>query len=674
MSSSIIFPGQNAWIAPRTSGVQLDSNNCQIILNQKIEKIDKVYLNAQNIYFGRRVLELVDSGRSVVDLRPGRLSEFYYDVELTNPVKFADITRWVVEEFEWKLLPSLNIFNNDGKLYKNNTFFYSHNSNIIELPNERVGYWILDANIYLNVLRSLVNYLPDLYIYFDGGLNGRGVAKLTTYDIDTDKSKLMSTQFRVYYTPLGESVKLQVPKTNPQVNQFCIPYSQQQPIVDNTTLGREMQSVANRAGCETREVVRTLNSIKQYRRPRDGYYHTEKDSQGNPTGNIWRLTGAHLTIYSETFMQVVETWSKNWSYRSENVPINREFRSWDIPADIVQRNLLYQDYCLITRKENVNIFDDSLLSDWAKKRILSFSYGTNDNIPTECSNMWFYQINTRINGKGEEINEKHGVVLNCSAFGFGNSLVFSGKTQDNLSAGAQRIKKDTTDSQYQFCKDVYYCNDDGKINQMYIQIGAFLDSVQTLPDPNDATKPIDVSYVSAYMYPEFKTEENTGPGTAKYLPYNAPREGYNLFKEDKIFSILKDPSEQINFTYQLHLLTDDGLLVIGSSWAAKCSLVRQRDGSETMKRWRLKRYLPQGAQVMTSAYGDEYYGAAGIRVDDTESTITFSKITDEKYVGWCATDADNNILFAYNSNEPATFKVLFTHNYKAIAQALKGNN
>ena len=150
-----------------------------------------------------------------------------------------------------------------------------------------------------------------------------------------------------------------MPKTNPQENEFHIPFSQQQPIVNNLTLGREMQSLANRTGCEIKQVVRTFTSLRQYRKP--GAFWREKDANGNLTGNVWRLTSTNLKIYSDTLFCCTETWSKNWSLRSENVPINREFRSWNIPADIVQRNLLWNDYCLVSGK-TLSVPDDALLS------------------------------------------------------------------------------------------------------------------------------------------------------------------------------------------------------------------------------------------------------------------------------------------------------------------------
>ena len=654
---SIIFPSSNGWITPRTAQGQVTTNNSQIILNQTIDKIDKVLLNLPNLlikFIMQPQAELL------------KLSEIYTDENHTKSLAQLDITRYVVEKAAYDTLPTYkasHMPNCFGPQYTNNTWYYEHKGSNIVLPNDIIkgNIEFIGNPITTYVISSAVyNYLYNnghkdgkLYAHTDylGTVEGTVDFEITYSDsldieVYSNTPDIQSIPFRIYYTPLGDSVKLQVPKTNPQVNQFCIPYSQQQPLVDNTTLGREMQSVANRAGCEKREVVRTLTNISQ-KRPLGAYY-SEKDANGKPTGNVWRLTGERIEIYSETFMQVVETWSKNWSYRSENVPINREFRSWNIPADVVQRNLLWQDYCLITDKETLQLPPNEIISPKAKSQLLYalIKYNGSQLLRQECNVMWFYT---------KDGNTRKGVALSCSAFGFGNSLVFNGKTQDNLSAGVQRVKKDSTDDDYQFCKDVYYCNDDGTLDSMYIQIGGKLLSNST---------------AAYYRYPEYSDD-----GTVKLN--GIPVTDEKLFKDDQSFKILKDPCEQLNFTYQLHLLTDDGFLVIGSTWASSNPLVKQRDTDQPIKVWKLTQYLPQGAQVMTSAYGTEQQSNL-FEVDADNLSITFNPANEDgtspnNGVGVCITDEQNNVLIAFNSNQPATFYLIFTHNYKAIAQALKDN-
>lgn len=147
-------------------------------------------------------------------------------------------------------------------MYVVNTWYYTHNAEEIILPNNKFGASQNTPDLIMVwSLFDLLDKYSAIYLkIYDDGRNPLMIDSkdiLEQYNVQANTETLTKMQFRIYYTPLGESVKLQVPKTTPQATQFCIPYSQQQPIVDSTTLGREMQSVANRAGCETKQVVRT---------------------------------------------------------------------------------------------------------------------------------------------------------------------------------------------------------------------------------------------------------------------------------------------------------------------------------------------------------------------------------------------------------------------------------
>ena len=72
---------------------------------------------------------------------------------------------------------------------------------------------------------------------------------------------LMNARFRIYYEPLGENIRLNTYKQVTVKNEFAIPFSQQQQIVNNMSLGRNMQAMANRTGVETRTICR---KVKQF--------------------------------------------------------------------------------------------------------------------------------------------------------------------------------------------------------------------------------------------------------------------------------------------------------------------------------------------------------------------------------------------------------------------------
>ena len=645
--SKNIYPSNATWITPRSEETQITSDNCVILLPKKIDHVDKVYINSSLIPMWAYYYP---TGATDPKRWDGYLSDIYIGDNIATAQRIGDtfdITRFIVEKSEYETLNTISGRDpTDEELegnIKNNTWYYTHEGNTIRLVNDRMGGLIFPSTVFSVILRSIVNTLGlFVYVMVDGELKGG-----SDYDIDTSKGiDLRAMQFRVEYTPLAESVKLQTAKTAPQKNEFQMPFSQQQPIVNNVTLGREMQSTANRTGCETKEIVRTVTTLGGLRKI--GSYWRERDGNGNLTGNIWRLTARRLQIYCDRLFRVVETWSKNWSFRSQNVPINREFRSWNIPADIVQRNMLWNDYCLITENAQISLPSDSILSTEAQLQVLITLVSNNGEynlFRNECAIMWFYTVT---DGK------RSGVALSCSSFGFGNSMVFSAKTKDNLSAGMQRQPLDDNDANYQFCRDVYYCNADGTLPQMCIQsAGEFLST-------NSGT--------DVYAYPEYSDD-----GTTRV---NGIPTSHRLFAPDTQFNVQKDAAEQLNFTYQLHLVTDCPALVIGNGWAANCPLVKSAPDGVTTVVWLLTRYLPAGARTMTTLYGRKITSsdANPVSISAITNSVTFSLTAEQVasgVLGVCISDERNNIILAYNGTEQKTLYLRYTHFYANLYAALQ---
>lgn len=640
MKNRTAFPSNTAWVTPRTNLGQITTDNCKIILNQNIDNLGRVLVNADSDDFYFRFTSDGNTTQRV------EFANIYSDKACTNRIfNPVDVSKYVVEAAKYSTLNKISVWQgtlpSDGGLYLANTWYYTHTGNEIILPND---VYSISQNtpelILVWSLFDLFNKYNKIYFkVYDDGSDPYEFTKtsLELANVQASAPTLTKWQFRVYYTPLGESVKLKSVKVNPQPQDFAIPFSQQQPIVNNTTMGKEMQSIANRSGCETKQVVRVIPSMRHYRAPGAVYY--EKDENGNKTGNVWRLTRCEISIYSDTYIKVVETWSKNWTYRSPNVPINREFRSWDIPADIVQRNLHYNDYCIFARGTSLLgvLPDNALISPVGRETIMRKLTNQTD-IRREMSNVWFLREN----------NPEIGAVMTCSAFGFGTSLAFACRTKDNLSAGVQRVKADSNDKDYMFCKDVYYCDDDGKLEYMWIQI-----SDQISPgDPN--------------AYPECHN------GTVGNVPT-----GNMLFRttgelRTNKFHIQKDPSEQLNFVYQLHFLSADGLLVIGTAWAALNELVKTPETPNQIKVWGLTKHIPNGLPVMVTDYGEvvtdqELFSADMLTGKNPRIRLHFNPQT---YVGVCVTDEKNNVLVAYNNNSVAVYYGTFTHDYEDIYNAL----
>lgn len=616
MKNTLTYPSYSGWITARTDDIQLTTDNMLLILPKPIAKLQKVLLNASNSasVFITYQNPLGEGESATVGLDELQLKVGSTYVNLTS----LDITDYVVEYDLYRTLGTLSAFQPDyGDQTKNNTSYYKRYESTINLCTQTAS-WGTGTPLLNSIDKSLEKLIGQLYY--------KSTYNVLTVGGVSQKRSMLLWQWRIVYEPLGENTKLTVPKTNAEEIQFAIPYNQQQQIASSVGLGRNMQSTANRTGTEQKQVVRYITKLSQMRRV---------GAVATLNGEIWRLTEVAGT-FTPIRARVTETWTKGWSMRSEYVGINREFRSWNIPSEITERNLLYQDYCLITRKTDLNLGSAKIGTNAHNLLMYFIDQSKSWSGVTEQSAMWLMRDQT------------NGAILSSSAFGFGNSLVFSARTKDNLSAGIKRVKLNDTDSNYQQNVDVYYCNGDGTLNKFNVQFGA------------------DISNLDSMAYPESKIgTTNTLDTTSPYL--------FNTWTE---FAVDKDPAEQLNFTYQLHMLTDDPNLIIGSMWAGRNPLVHQYNSTPTRKYWSITKRLPQGAQVMTSIYGTSGISATACKVNvSTSGSRAYENIVftvPSGSLGVCVTDENNNILVAWQGGASATFTTYYTHDYGAIKKAVKG--
>lgn len=616
MKNTLTYPSYSGWITARTDDIQLTTDNMLLILPKPIAKLQNVLLNASNSasVFITYQNPLGEGESATVGLDELQLKVGSTYVNLTS----LDITDYVVEYDLYRTLGTLSAFQPDyGDQTKNNTSYYKRYESTINLCTQTAS-WGTGTPLLNSIDKSLEKMIGQLYY--------KSTYNVLTVGGVSKKRSMLLWQWRIVYEPLGENTKLTVPKTNAEEIPFAIPYNQQQQIASSVGLGRNMQSTANRTGTEQKQVVRYITKMSQMR-------HVGAVATLN--GEIWRLTEVAGT-FTPIRARVTETWTKGWSMRSEYVGINREFRSWNIPSEITERNLLYQDYCLITRKANLNLGGAKIGTNAHNLLMYFIDQSKSWSGVTEQSAMWLMRDQT------------NGAILSSSAFGFGNSLVFSARTKDNLSAGIQRVKLNDTDSNYQQNVDVYYCNGDGTLDKFNVQFGA------------------DILNLDSMAYPESKIgTTNTLDTTAPYL--------FNTWTE---FAVDKDPAEQLNLTYQLHMLTDDPNLIIGSMWAGRNPLVHQYNSTPTRKYWSITKRLPQGAQVMTSIYGTSGISASACKVNvSTSGSRAYENIVftvPSGSLGVCVTDENNNILVAWQGGVSATFTTYYTHDYGAIKKAVKG--
>lgn len=613
MRNTTIFPNNETWIKPRTSAGRLTTDNCEIIVDKSINSLTQILVK-----FGS--FSLPTANKYMVSIDPDDYVEVDGEIVPLSNFEGLDITNYVVEYDKWKTLENIKGTPKDNDPPKNgNTAYYIRNTKNIILVNDT---WTI-ITTYSTFTNMLINAFVSNFGQYLYNSSGFIVETITGVDLPSVEPLITDpreAEFRIKYIPLAEKAKIDIPKLTPQNADFSIPFNQQQQIISNVGQGKQMQMTSNMLGREQWETVKIYKNNSEVK-PLYAQYTDENN-------DVYRLIAHDLTISKQRVIDK-ETWAKNWAMQSEFVGIERQARSWDTPADILERNVKVNEYLYITSDLEFAFFDRNtrILSDSALNFLLNGLQNFSYPYDTDCRLMWF------LGRKKNDVECASGVVINCSAYGFGNTVVFTGKTADNLSGGKQRqvVENDI------FCPDVYYCEEDGTAEKM-----KFIGSSR-------------ISYFNQDLFPYSDDVTNT------------PNFGDSVFSTDKVL-IEKDEGEQINFTYLLSMLTHENDLIIGTGFANYNPLVKSAKDGWQVKYYLLNKPLPMSAQVCSSAYGTEVIpGGTTTKpytIDTASDTITFNDST----AGICITDMDNNILLCHNTAQGKTYKFCVFRDYEKIQQ------
>lgn len=599
--ASTVFPGQGAWATARSEEVQLTSDNCTLMLPTDIERVSRILVNGADVTVHLSTGEDV----TVQDLGADEL----------------DITDLVLEASEWKTLDAMpTTMTLLGAYaygtYIQNTWFYTLRSNIIELPN---NYQIFGS---LTVTKALLGSAAvrqlsdgtkvgnDYAVMYNGNKVGLNAA---------NTESPLNIRFRVEYNELNTSSKARTVKSESQNVDFIQPFNQRAEINNAQAFGRNMKGTVDRMGVPVLEYFeRVMNAVD-----------VKKVGEAiEQNGEMFIITAVEQKVHAEV-IYCTYALSQNWSLVSQYVSIDKKFRNWNIPAEVLQRNLYDFDYAVISDSPVTNT---ARLASVAYQYFLDIFKCAQPTGYTNINNAWFlYPF--RSGGVG--------AVTSAASFALGTSLLFSSRTQDNLSAGKKRTQR----SADYICRDVYYCEDDGTMSNLHMIMAA-----EILPASLDTDS-----------YPQSRLDS---VGTLNY-----PDTGTAVL--DQTYITQKDPSEQLNFSYQVHFVSSLPSVVIGPQMALTSPLIMQIDGGKTFKVWGLQKQVPQNAVKILSSWGtaigtvtsdtNAYFGAA---LTNGNIVLTVNAI-GENYVGWAITDENDNLYIAQNKSpgEAITLYMGFTHNY-----------
>lgn len=596
-TASVVFPSQNGWISPRTDDVQLTDQNCEIQTPSIIEKIVKIYINQRVVSLG------ADNG-------------MLYDI---TGEEMLDVTEFFPEYKKYQSLETLGtydyqIFNTD--LYKNNTCYWTEDSQTLTLvPTEFASGWGVgtERSAIFNLIVSAIykQYAPSgedsegKYIT----VNGNRVQFPYTFQREYPRS----LQFRVEYIPRDSSTKIRAVKQEKCDYEYVLPYNQRAEIVDAPSLGQELDKSVNQMGVnyiKTVQKYKTLDNIL----PIGTAYIDGADTYILTVNEHEQISNKNITV--------THSFSKNWSMLSEYLKQNKQYRNTNIPTDILVRNLHYQDFIELSETKSANY--SGFLSVSGRSYISKALSGGVTSVNTEINNMCIY--------RGEGTTE--GVIVSCSSFAVKKSLVFSGKMQNNLTAG----KKVDPDNDY-YCQDVLYTDENGEIETGSILLGVGILGTS----------------LNANSLPESNTYENR----------------LNQTLASGVFNFEKSSAEHINFTYQIHFVSEMPDIVIGHMLAESCPLIQDRTESLTYQLWGLKKPLSKMATVVNSVVGSKVADINSNNmlnywaVTDDSILLTLSGKLPSDSIGWAITDENGRLYLARNSkpNESQTIYFNYKHKY-----------
>lgn len=629
--ASIIYPAPNSWIKTRSETYLLTTNTAKIILPQKIYKLKHVFVSLKNVYVfagyvnGDRkgINAFTKNGQTIPDI--------------------IDISFFCADNDEYGTLSMETTKEMAASAQKNkqNTVIWTDNYIDISMNTVKGSGWFswalshIEVAIISELLRKYGDY--TCYYYNAAGDNYQSLSDTinqgvytVTVDGETDNSARL-LNFRVEYIPLTSDIKLRARKQAKTNEEYIQPINQRAEINSASALGKFMYNTAQKMGTEQITLVKFYTKIGDI--PPLG-------CRVKHNGEHYILTANSLEITNSVQVKVTHTLSKNWSNKSQYVSVDQKYRNYKIPADILWRNMHWEDYIEITTDgvvENAEAGDllMSVIDDSTTKRAIIpriFICDKTDDVT--ITSFFLYRANRE--------SYDWGVTVPCTTIGMANSMVFSASMKDNLSAGL-RISEENN----QYCEEVFYCEKNGKLDYARAVLSG------------------GINITDAGAYPQATLTRNTP--TDKVF--------------DEIFYISKDPGEALKFTYQCHWISADNDIVIGSKLAENHPLVKKWTENRKFRFLALRKPLRQGEDkvrpeehmdilILTDEQRKGYFGMQDL-ISDTQKAFKLmlvgaglSLLNNAGVKAWAITDENYNLYIGCNDKSKTT--LYFSHIHERI--------
>lgn len=641
----IVYPSKDGWASLRTKEYRLTTENAAAVLPLPIYKVKKVWLKPK-----------VDSVKFTVWWNiDGYERQKEIDVPLT---KFKnskgedfgsgiDISDLVVTVEEWKALPTATSSTGyRNGIYKDNTFYYENGSS--EIPFLGTTYKIgssIFGGIFADTTPTYTRVLlwigtqieskADEYTYvYPSSESNLGIDQTFKLSEVIGSSQILPANtdvrdllYRIEYVPVSSKTKLRARKAAETTQEYIQPFNQRAEINAVSAFGKNMYLTAQKTGTPEIKVVKNYKDLSKI--PPLG-------AVVRHNGKLYRLVANSYNLYNTVFIQVTHTLSENWENRSKHVAVDQKYRNWNIPQDILWRNLYYEDYLICSSNPINEGGNGSIETKYLTGVITNSYYGKPISYMA-----WF-----------AENKEDKGVVVPISTYGTANSLVFTATFKDALSAG---LSKTAVGSEY--CEEALYCAKDGKLTLATVILTSgigvgYYDFESGIFTKTEVSSEEEVQNVARECYPRIMRSSHSSLGEHKL---NAPKD--ELFRTK--FKVNKEAGEALKFTYQIHIMPsieDVGKIIIGNKFAEINTLItRQKPSEHGLKVVYLNKYLRDGESKVIDGILSDYGVFRTDYFDGNTPYLSINQITNTDIKAWAVVDKDYNLIIGRNDTNTSIY-------------------
>lgn len=365
------------------------------------------------------------------------------------------------------------------------------------------------------------------------------ILKALGVDINNDADFANNLFYRITYIPQSE---LRVSQKKPyltHVGKGTLIYNQGGNTIESEYFGQKMKGAIARIGNVIRR--RTFICNKFVKVPKIGQTYS-------PDGVPEKISNVDCS-YEKMYIKVTVTSVPNFNRLAEYTGVNSNYRLYDISEkQSVDRFVHYEESCVIS-KTPVFLYNSEGVNNPMSREAncinahrAMFSADEEEESSFTATAMRIQSYAGRTEDDAATEVENTPIILACSSFAFGNSLVFYANMQDNYGAGRQSSND-------------YWQASTKKRTSKQVQYGDGLGNISTAritiyKDGN----------ADPYLYPQ-----STGAGSTLLFGTR----DYPLY-------ISKDSREALNITYQLHYQADDFDIIIGNGLTKHNPLVGTR--------------------------------------------------------------------------------------------------